>query len=238
MEGGRGGSLTAKILMNQYGDPMLLAALSVSMLSWLLGPSLPEACPATESVINVYSTNPGFTVDHAKSRAELGGLMGQKAFPGFYTQGLTDVTYSTAPRFLIASHELADGRWCASLKRANVEFGLGEPARVHIAREIPEESCRYVTVLAHEMQHVGISQRTVGNAVEELQRALSNAAPKTSPAFGKSEEAASDVLKASLQKIIDDVTRRYIARAEFENASIDTRQSYEALSAQCPGSAY
>lgn len=238
MEGGRGGSLTAKILMNQYGDPMLLAALSVSMFSWLFGPSLPEACPATESVINVYSTNPGFTVDHAKSRAELGGMMGQKAFPGFYTQGLTDVTYSTAPRFLIASHELADGRWCASLKRANVEFGLGEPARVHIAREIPEKSCRYVTVLAHEMQHVGISQRTVGNAVEELQRALSNAATKTSPAFGKSEEAASDVLKASLQKVIDDVTRRYIARAEFENASIDTRQSYETLTAQCPGSAY
>ncbi len=217
---------------------MLLAALSVSMLSWLLGPSLPEACPAIESVVNVYSTNPGFTVDHAKSRAELGGMMGQKAFPGFYTQGLTDVTYSTAPRFLIASQELADGRWCASLKRANVEFGLGEPARVHIAKEIPDESCRYVTVLAHEMQHVGISQRAVGNAVEELQRKLSDAVPSLSPSFGKSEEAASDLLKASLQKVVNDVTRRHLARAEFENASIDTRQSYETLTTQCPGSAY
>lgn len=217
---------------------MLLAALSVSMLSWLFGPSLPEACPAIDTVVNVYSTNPGFTVDHDKSRAELGGMMGQKAFPGFYTQGLTDVTYSTAPRFLIASQELADGRWCASLKRANVEFGLGEPARVHIAKEIPDESCRYVTVLAHEMQHVGISQRAVGNAVEELQRKLSDAAPDLSPSFGKSEEAASDLLKASLQKVINDVTRRHLARAEFENASIDTRQSYETLTAQCPGSAY
>lgn len=217
---------------------MYLAALSVSMLSWLLGPSLPEACPVIEPVVNVYSTNPGLTVDHTKSRAELGGMMGQKAFPGFYTQGLTDVTYSTAPRFLIASQELADGRWCASLKRANVEFGLGEPARVHIAREIPDASCRYVTVLAHEMQHVGISQRAVGNAVDDLREALSKAAPKVSPAFGKSEEAASELLKTSLQKIIDDVTRKHIARAEFENASIDTRQSYEALTALCPGSAY
>jgi hypothetical protein len=230
--------LAAKILVKQNGDTMYLAALSVSMLSWLLGPSLPEACPVIEPVVNVYSTNPGLTVDHTKSRADLGGMMGQKAFPGFYTQGLTDVTYSTAPRFLIASQELADGRWCASLKRANVEFGLGEPARVHIAREIPDASCRYVTVLAHEMQHVGISQRAVGNAVDDLREALSKAAPKVSPAFGKSEEAASELLKTSLQKIIDDVTRKHIARAEFENASIDTRQSYEALTALCPGSAY
>jgi hypothetical protein len=226
------------MLVKPNGDTMHLAALSVSMLSWLLGPSLPDACPVIEPVVNVYSTNPGLTVDHAKSRAELGSMMGQKAFPGFYTQGLTDVTYSTAPRFLIASQELADGRWCASLKRANVEFGLGEPARVHIAREIPDASCRYVTVLAHEMQHVGISQRAVGNAVDDLRGALSKATPSVSPAFGKSEEAASELLKTSLQKIIDDVTRKHIARAEFENASIDTRQSYESLTALCPGSAY
>jgi hypothetical protein len=230
--------LAAKILVKQNGDTMYLAALSVSMLSWLLGPSLPDACPAIETVVNVYSTNPGFTVDHAASRAELGRMVGQMVFPGFYMQGLTDVTYSTAPRFLIASQELADGRWCASLKRANVEFGLGEPARVHIAREIPDASCRYVTVLAHEMQHVGISQRAVGNAVDDLRGALSKATPSVSPAFGKSEEAASELLKTSLQKIIDDVTRKHIARAEFENASIDTRQSYEALTALCPGSAY
>jgi hypothetical protein len=224
--------------LKPYGDIMLLAALSVSMFSWLLGPSLLESCPASEPVINVYSTNPGFTVDRTKSRSELGGMMGQKAFPGFYTQGLTDVTYSTSPRFLIASHELADGRWCASLKRANIEFGLGEPARVHIASEIPEGTCRYVTVLAHEMQHVGISQRAVGDAVENLRQVLVASAPRMSPAFGKSEEAASDVLKASLQKVIDGTTRKYIARAEFENASIDTRQSYETLTAQCPDSAY
>ncbi len=47
---------------------MHLAALSVSMLSWLLGPSLPDACPVIEPVVNVYSTNPGLTVDHPTSR--------------------------------------------------------------------------------------------------------------------------------------------------------------------------
>jgi hypothetical protein len=212
----------------------MLAALSVSLLSWFLGPPLPDACPAVEAVISVYSTNPGFTVDHGKPRAELSRMVGQKVFPGFYMQGLTDITYATTPRFLISSQELADGRWCASLKQANIEFGFAEPARIHIASEIPGASCRYVTVLAHEKQHVGISQRVIGNAVEDLDRALAASMPKISPAVAESEEAASMMLRASLEKFIGDMTRRHIARAEVENASIDTRQSYELLTAQCP----
>lgn len=182
--------------------------------------------------------NRGVTVDHSKSRDELARLMGQKPFAGFYMQGLTDVTYATAPRFTTESYELSDGRWCTVLTHVSVEFGLGAAASVHIAREIPEGSCRYASVLAHEMQHVAISQRTVANASDDLKTRLEAEAHRLSPAFGKTKEAASDLLKASLVKFINGVTGRHVARAEMENAAIDTRHSYELLSAQCSGSKF
>lgn len=214
----------------------ILAVLSTSLFSWLSSPSLPEACPQVQPAITAYALDSGVAIDHSKGREELAGLIGQKAFPGFYMQGLTDVTYATQPRFVIESHELADGRWCSSLRRATVEFGLGGPANVHIAREIPEGSCRYVTVLAHEMQHVGISQRAVAEASDDIRTQIEDASRRLSPSYGKSAEASSELLKASLMKVVNEVTQKHIARAEMENASIDTRRSYEILSAQCPAS--
>jgi hypothetical protein len=215
---------------------MHLAALSVSLFSWIFSPSLPETCPPLETAVSVYSSSHGHTIDHSKTRSELGALMGGKVLTGFHAQGLTDVTYSTAPRYTIVSHKLSDGRWCAALQSVSIEFGLGEPARVHIAKEIPEGSCRYDTVLVHEMQHVSISQRAIELAVDDLRETLRSSLGSVSPAYGISEEAASDVLKASLQKLVTRVTRKHIDKAEFDNAAIDTRLSYETLTNQCPGS--
>jgi hypothetical protein len=217
---------------------MLLTAtaLSLSLLAWLSGPDLPQSCPVSLPAVTVIPMDPGFTVDHDKTRSELGGMIGRKAFPGFYTQGLTDVTYATAPRFLIESQQLADGRWCATLQQATIEFGLSSPASIHIASEIPEGSCRYVSVLAHERRHVAISQRAIEGAVDALRAELDAAARSSPSAVGQNEEAASGLLKASLQKVIEDVTRKQIAQADFDNALIDTRDSYAELTAQCPGS--
>lgn len=208
----------------------------MSILSWLAPASLPETCPAVQPEISAYALNSGSSVDHTKGRKELADMTGQRVFPGFYMQGLTDVTYATQPRFVTESHELADGRWCSSLKKLTVEFGLAGPATVYIAREIPEGSCRYRTVLAHEMQHVGISQHAVSEASDDIRGRIEDAAQRLSPAYGKSAEASSDLLKASFMKVIGEVTRRHIARAELENAAIDTRRSYELLSAQCSAS--
>jgi hypothetical protein len=214
----------------------IAAVFSLSLLSWLLGPDLPDTCPAVASEVSAYSVSRGYKIDRSLGRVELGRLMGEQALPGFHMQGLTDITYATSPRYVILTQKLSDGRWCAGLQKVSVEFGLGEPAMVRIAREIPEESCRYASVLAHEMRHVGISARAVSEGAGELRSALEKTVGSSSPFYGESEEAASAGLKASLQDTIDKVTRLHIARAEMENAAIDTRHSYELLSAECPGS--
>lgn len=210
--------------------------LSLSIFSWLGAPALPADCDVPDPVVTVIPLNPGFTVDHSKSRSELSGMIGSKAFPGFYTQGLTDVSYATRPRMLIETRQLADGRWCSTLKKVTVEFGLPDPAKVHLAREIPENSCRYVTVLAHEMQHVAISQKAVAQGADAL-RALLRDKGARYLSYGADEVLSGDALKSVVERDIVSVTGRFLAQAEFQNGAIDTRPSYEALSAQCPGGA-
>lgn len=201
-------------------------------------PALPASCSVSDYVVNVIPLIPGVKVDHDKTRRELGGLMGAKAFAGFYTQGLTDVTYGSSPRYLIETSQAAGGMWCASVKQVNIEFGLLEPAKVHIAKEIPEQTCRYVTVLEHEMLHVAISEKTVRETVLDLQAQLEEKIKAFSPTNGDSREAATERLKTSLQATVSKVTNAHIARAELENSMIDTRASYEELTNQCPGSEF
>ena len=209
-------------------------ATSLSVLSWFSAPALPDACPLQKPVVSVLPLSPGFEVDHDRSRVELGRMIGAKAFPGFYTQGLTEVDYVTRPRLLIETQQLAVGRWCSSLKRISVEFGLPVPAKVHLASEIPEGSCRYVSILAHEMRHVAISQKAVAEGADALRDALRKGGDGYF-AYGEDDAASSTGLKAMVERAVSDVTARYLARAELENGLIDTKSSYRALGEQCPG---
>lgn len=217
-------------------SPYVLALSMFSLFSPT--PALPDTCAPAEYVVNVIPLQPGVAVNRTMSRRELGAMMGAKAFAGFYTQGLTDVTYGTSPRYLIETSQTSDGRWCAAVRKVNIEFGLVGPAKVHIAKEIPEQTCRYQSVLRHEMLHVAISQKTVEETVTDLRSQLQNKIAGFSPAAGDSKIAATEALMASLQSAVSTVTAAGIARAEFDNAMIDTKASYEALTNQCPGSAF
>lgn len=214
------------------------ALLSLAFLS-LFGGDIDrsDVCPAPAApVVQVVPLQPGFSVSHDRSRVELGAMIGQKAFPGFYTQGVTDVTYGSRIRIKLASSRLSDGRWCATARGVEAEFGLMSAAEVHIASEIAEGGCRYRTVLAHEMRHVAIAQRAVLDGVGDARSALEERLSRSPTFFGSDEAGATSALQSALQEVVDRATKARIASAEMENASIDTRASYEELRDQCPGS--
>jgi hypothetical protein len=217
---------------------MTTALLSLALFSLFGGGTdLSDVCPASApAVVQVSPLQPGYVVTHDRSRVELGAMIGQKAFPGFYTQGVTDVTYGSKIRIKLASARLSDGRWCASARGVEAEFGLMSAADVHIASEIVEGGCRYRTVLAHEMRHVAIAQRAVLDAVQDARAALEERLARSPTFFGPDEAGATSALQTALQDIVDQATKTRIATAEMENASIDTRASYEELRDQCPGS--
>jgi hypothetical protein len=214
------------------------ALLSLAFLSLFGGPAdLSDSCPVSDTpVVRVSPLQPGFAVSHDRSRIELGAMIGQKAFPGFYTQGVTDVTYGSRIRIKLASARLSDGRWCATARGVEAEFGLTSTVDVHVASEIVEGGCRYRTVLAHEMRHVAIAQRAVLGAVRDAQLALEERLARSPTFFGPDEAGATSALQTALEEVVDLATKARIASAEMENASIDTRASYEELRDQCPGS--
>lgn len=200
------------------------------------GPEPSPACSSPQAVtVEVLPLQPGFVVSHDLSRAELGAMIGQKAFPGFYTQGVTDVTYGSRLRIRVASTRLPDGRWCATPRSVEAQFGLTSPAAVHVASEIVEGGCRYRTVLAHEMRHVAIAQRAVLEAAAASRTALEERLVRSPIFFGADEAGATSALQTALQEVLDGATKARIASAEIENASIDTRASYDELRDQCPG---
>lgn len=213
---------------------MTTALLTLGLLS-LLGGVPVATCPvsAVAPTVSVSPQQPGYTVSRLKSRRELGAMIGQRAFPGFYTQGVTDVTYGSGIRIKLTSAKLPDGRWCATARSVSVDFGLMAPAEVHIASEIAEGGCRYRTVLAHEMKHVEIARLTVAGAASGIRAALDDRLARSPVFFGFDEAGATSALQSAMQEVVDRTTKAMIASAEIENAAIDTRASYEDLRNQC-----
>jgi hypothetical protein len=130
---------------------------------------------------------------------------------------------------------LRDGSLCANLEKVEITVGYSEPPTIYIASETPEGSCRYNSTLTHERRHVGFAAETSQNIVDELQTGLSSVFAAQLPIrVANSAEAQARAFQI-VKDAVDPVSARHMAGEQLKNLSIDTRTSYEALSAECSG---
>lgn len=205
----------------------------VLFLSLFSAPEELAACPLVTPTIIVNPAVKGMTVDHTRSRMHLARMMNGSQFEGFSMQGLTVLDYTTSYKMSVSMTEIAKGRWCASLERVTAEFGLKTPAKVLIAKEIRKGTCEYRTVLDHERDHVAVGERNARAGAAAMQVALTRLAGKAFPVEGRSKDEVYILSKKMVDDAVGVVAAEAIARADLENAAMDTRESYEKLSKMC-----
>jgi hypothetical protein len=161
-------------------------------------------------------------------------MLGNVAF-GFAAQGMTTSAHSIGYKTETVTTPLRDGSLCANLEKVEITVGYSEPPTIYIASETPEGSCRYNSTLTHERRHVGFAAETSQNIVDELQTGLSSVFAAQLPIrVANSAEAQARAFQI-VKDAVDPVSARHMAGEQLKNLSIDTRTSYEALSAECSG---
>jgi hypothetical protein len=206
-------------------------------MSWSLfasTPSTADLCVFSGPAITVRYENSQVSIDHSLTRSQIGQMLGNVAF-GFAAQGMTASAHSIGYKTETVTTPLRDGSLCANLEKVEITVGYSEPPTIYIASETPEGSCRYNSTLTHERRHVGFAAETSQNIVDELQTGLSSVFAAQLPIrVANSAEAQARAFQI-VKDAVDPVSARHMAGEHLKNLSIDTRTSYEALSAECSG---
>lgn len=204
---------------------------------WLFGfgteTSSAQACAPSAPSIAISPDFHGYELDHGKSREELAlALKKPIPFKGFAMQGLTALDFGTAYKMSVTLSDNGHGVWCARVDSVEGKFGTEVPAHVMVAREIEQDTCEYRTVLDHERGHVEIGRRATESGAREMQAAIAEALTK--PITAGSRDGAYAAAKALVDRAAAAGAGLAIAKADAENAAMDTYESYERLRKQCP----
>lgn len=219
---------------------VLVASAGIVLTAGLAAPAEALAaarCPAAEALPRVsLKTLPGkVTYNTRQNRGQLQRLQGQSGASsrrGWRPIGLTltelefrmNISVNTMPR---------KGRGhCATM--AEVKSSLGyDKITIYIAKRYPKGSCQYLSVLAHENEHLAIFRDTLAVYAPRVERRLTAAASAIKPVLAATPARAAAKIQKTLQREMEPLFKEMNRRLDSENDRIDTPQKYHGEQARC-----
>ena len=145
--------------------------------------------------------------------------------------GLTVANYALEYEAEQVAVPAGEGRWCARVSRIDARLFIPETT-VYVASNYGRDSCPYGQILAHEHEHVAITEATLQAAGPRLEVQLRKMADAAALAVGEpaaAEAAIDDTLARSVQGFMATLSER----AHRANQRIDTRANYRKVAANC-----
>lgn len=176
-------------------------------------------------------------------RAALAGIAGSVVMGGVTASGIAmgshrgEVMGITVANYAVeyeaeqVAVPVGDGHWCARVNRVDARLFIPETT-VYVASDYGEDSCPYGQILAHEYQHVAITEAAMRAAGPRLTARLHKIADV--PAFSTGDPAAAEAaidgaLARSIQGFMADLSQQ----AHRANQQIDTPANYRKVAAKC-----
>lgn len=173
--------------------------------------------------------------DYGRDRRFLAGLLGRddtSAAADHVPIGLTRTRLEVeiATRVSVAP---AGQHFCAYLRSGTVRVGF-KVLQVFIERKYRAGSCEFTAILDHEMEHVAIHRRILGNyryLLEARVAELTNAGALVAPSAGEAKQKLHDRLRQGLAPTLTLIQQE----AKRRHAILDSPASYAKTRARCSG---
>ncbi len=198
-----------------------------------------SACPLDDvPSIRVTFIAEDAVFDRARSAAELSHLMFDDERHWIdedgTAMGVTEQFFDIDHRGIgFIETEGRDGARCVGYKDGEITLTLG--STIHVAREIPEDSCLYREVLAHEHKHRALGRELTAAFGRDLEAAI--AAALVEEPYVEIAEAATPwrLAEERLQAIIDSAYAVFIRNHSRRQLAIDSNAEYRRVDSVCPG---
>lgn len=150
------------------------------------------------------------------------------------TLGLT--RYSPIMSVNVASKvmNLPDGLTCALIDHIDVTVGY-QNVTVYIANEIPQNSCGFQEVMAHEMKHVGVNKSLLEEYKPIIENKLKDYLKFNSVFREPNPDYAISLAHDKLYEILNATAEDFYSENGRRQHLVDTPQEYRRISATCNG---
>lgn len=156
------------------------------------------------------------------------------AAPGRTTRGLTNAEWSLHSS--VDTVERDKGAW-ACLAIATVTVAISYKAlEVLIDETLPEDSCLYREILAHEQEHVRVradAHKRLQDLVVETLSASPRLPASARPALFKSVAEGRREALAAVKALVEEASQTAKGEADAHNARLDSPESYADLAVRC-----
>lgn len=198
-----------------------------------------SACPL-EPVpsIRVAFTAEEAAFDRARSVADLSHLMFDDERHWIdedgTAMGVTEQFFDIDRRGIgFAEIEGRDGVRCVGYKDGEIALRL--EATIHVAKEIPEDSCLYREVLAHEHRHRALGHELTASFGRDLEAAIAAALAEEPYVEIAAGAMPWRIAEERLQAIIDPAYAIFLRNHSRRQLAIDSNAEYRRVDAACPG---
>lgn len=154
--------------------------------------------------------------------------------PESLTLGLTHYMPVLEIRPMGIAKDLPDGTTCFHVEKVDITFGYKD-VTVYVAKEIPEQSCGFNEILAHEQKHVAVQQKIFDDYIPLLQQKVKTYLAENGTRQSSDYADASNWLYNNLQSLIADIMKDVFTENTRLQRDIDTLQEYERVSRSCNG---
>lgn len=174
-------------------------------------------------------------IDHTQKSSDLRKIAGRtkggvNRFP--VKVGLTTTNFVYRTELSMENLTYASGQSCVGIEKLHLHVQSRDNI-IYIERSIPQGSCLYREVLAHEQKHVDVNEHIQRLAQVEMRKVIQELSQKyngklynsAQEGYREIETAVNQQLKVLWAKLNDDWSKR-------QNA-IDSNQEYERLSKVC-----
>ncbi len=219
-------------------------------LSGMLLVALPSASPAAAQSNGCSGFPPTKLVfdsvlapiqrDDGRTIAQLTRLPGRTPGPagsaGGHVLGLTLARYGEQSQVSALFRAMGDGTYCASASTVTISFGFQQRI-VHVASEIPVNSCLHGEVLAHEMRHVAVDEALLREMMPMIRIRLDQVLEGMAPVRSRSQAQAMAAIRRPLESAMRRIMQEFGRERDRRQAQVDTVEEYERVSRVCNGEA-
>ncbi len=215
----------------------LALAIPAARPATVLAQSMDEACAFSDDVpieVTPVFDEPGF--DHSLDTAHIRAMAGDESHTLHeeLTLGVTRYEPVLEFRVKMEGYAFASGATCQHAAKVDVTIGFRN-VTVYVAREIPEGSCGFNEVLAHEQKHVEVNRQVLAEfapvAAERLREYLIDHG-----SFRTNEpELMIAALHDNMQAILNEAATAMNEEDRRRQQQIDSPAEYRRVSASCGG---
>jgi hypothetical protein len=178
--------------------------------------------------------------DDALTIAQLTRLPGRTPGPvstaDSHVLGLTQARYGEQSQVSALFKTMGDGTYCASASALTISFGFQQRI-VHVASEIPANSCLHGEVLAHEMRHVAVDEALLREMMPQIRSRLEQVIAEMAPVRSRSQSQAMAAVRRPLESAMRRIMQDFGRERDRRQAQVDTVEEYERVSRVCNGEA-